>query len=111
MPPIFLSTRSFSLSSFEENGIIFHIIICFVVWNNWNNYFFGYLMIAPLIPIGDTGKVFSLLNIPWVIQVMASIIAIAMVTIILMKSAKQFERYAIEDFGSVEVNRKNGQFH
>lgn len=68
--------------------------------------FFGYLMIAPLIPVGDTGKVFFLLNIPMVVQVMTSIIAIVMVTIILMKSAKQFERYAIEDFGSVKVNRK-----
>lgn len=83
-------------------------ISLFVLWFGITGIitFFGYLMIAPLIPIGDTGKVFSLLNIPWVIQAITSIIAIAMVTIILMKSAKQFERYAIEDFGSVEVNRK-----
>ena len=68
--------------------------------------FFGYLMIAPLIPVGDTGRVFSLLGVPIVIQVVFSIIAVFCVTLILMKSTKYFERYAIEDFGSLSTNRK-----
>ena len=72
--------------------------------------FFGYLMIAPLIPIGDTGKVFLLLNVPMFIQIICSILAIGIVTIILVKSAKQFERYAMEDFGSISVNRKQWSF-
>ncbi|WP_452222787.1 hypothetical protein [Lacinutrix chionoecetis] len=68
--------------------------------------FFGYLMIAPIIPIGDTGKVFSMLNIPMIIQVIISILALLVITILLMKSTKQFEKYAIKDFGDIKTNRK-----
>lgn len=68
--------------------------------------FFGYLMIAPLIPVGDTGKVFSLLNIPMWLQIIISIFAIIAITIILIKSTNQFEKYATEDFGSIKINRQ-----
>jgi len=68
--------------------------------------FFGYLMIAPIIPIGDTGKVFSMLNIPMIIQVIISILALLVITILLMKSTKQFEKYAIKDFGDIKTNRQ-----
>ena len=68
--------------------------------------FFGYLMIAPLVPIGDTGKVFRILNIPMLIQIACAILAIVLITLILIRSTVLFERHAIEDFGSTEVNRK-----
>jgi hypothetical protein len=68
--------------------------------------FFGYLMIAPLIPIGDTGKVFLMLNISLIVQIIISIIALVTITILLMKFTKQFERYAIDDFGDIKTNRK-----
>ena len=72
--------------------------------------FFGYLMIAPLIPIGDTGKVFSLLNIPMIVQIIVSLLSIASITLILIKSTTQFERYAIEEFGSIKRDRKRWSF-
>ena len=72
--------------------------------------FFGYLLIAPLIPVGDTGKVFKLLNIPMYAQIICSVIAITLVTIFLIKSSKEFEKYAVEDFGSLRTNRKKWSF-
>lgn len=72
--------------------------------------FFGYLMIAPIFPFGDTGKVFDLLNIPTWIQTIISIISIIIFTIIMIKSTKEFEKYAIDDFGSTIKNRKKWAF-
>ncbi len=68
--------------------------------------FFGYLMIAPVIPVGDTGKVFSMLNISLIFQIIISILAVVTITILLIKSAKRFERFAIEDFGNTKTTRK-----
>ena len=68
--------------------------------------FFGYLMIAPLVPVGDTGKVFSLLHVPISIQLFVSIVAVVSITFILMKCTVEFEKYALQDFGNVRMNRK-----
>ena len=72
--------------------------------------FFGYLFIAPLIPFGDTGQVFHLLKVPFTLQLIISILAVILLTIILMKSTVTFERFAEEDLGSTKQNRKRWAF-
>ncbi len=72
--------------------------------------FFGYLIIAPVVTVGDTGKVFNLLNIPISIQIIIAILSLFTITIILIKSTPEFERYAWEDYGSIQKNRKKWSF-
>lgn len=67
--------------------------------------FCGYMMIAPLIPVGDTGKVFALLGVPMMIQVVVAVLSLVAVTLFLIKSTSHFERFAIEDFGSTKATR------
>lgn len=59
--------------------------------------FMGYLMIAPFIPVGDTGKVFSILGVPHMIQLGLAIFAAIALTIIFISSARLFEPFVGED--------------
>lgn len=68
--------------------------------------FFGYLMIAPMVPMGDTGKVFYILKVPILVQIAIALFAIVGITIILIKSTTLFERYVIEDSMKIKETRK-----
>lgn len=72
--------------------------------------FFGYMMIAPLVIIGDTGKVFQILGVPFIIQIVFAILSLIVITVILIRSTRLFEKYAIETFGSIKENRKKWAF-
>ena len=58
--------------------------------------FFGYMMIAPFSTIGDTGKIFQLLEIPMIWQVLISIASLILFTLLLMRFHLDFERFVPE---------------
>ncbi len=59
--------------------------------------FFGYIMIAPIIKDGDTGFVFQQLGIAIWIQISAAILSIIAITLILMRTVKNFEQFVSLD--------------
>jgi len=63
--------------------------------------FFGYVMIAPIIKVGDTGFVFEKLGVPMWFQIFLAIIAVVAITLILMRTVKDFEQFIDQE----EVNR------
>ncbi|MDB4293638.1 hypothetical protein N9954_09555 [Maribacter sp.] len=67
--------------------------------------FFGYLMISPIVPFGDTGKVFSIFNIPVVLQIIISIVSVVAITLILMRSVRLFEKFISGDLNAVKKVR------
>lgn len=68
--------------------------------------FFGYLLISPMIPTGDTGKVMHILGIPLWQQIIISAFSLPAITLILMKATPDFERFSSIDFGDNRTNRK-----
>lgn len=59
--------------------------------------FFGYMMIAPLFTVGDTGKVFQLLEIPMLWQILIAIGSLVLFTILLLRFHLGFEQFIPED--------------
>ena len=85
-----------SVKRFPPNG--------FSLWLLWMGIsgiltFMGYLMIAPLVQVGDTGKVFSILGVPPMIQIGLAILSAIALTIIFIFSARMFEPFVGEDLG------------
>lgn len=85
-----------SVKRFPPNG--------FSLWLLWMGIagilaFMGYLMIGPLMPDGDTGKIYSILGISPTIQIGVAIAAIVSLTIIFIFSARLFEPFVGEDLG------------
>lgn len=68
--------------------------------------FFGYMMIAPISAIGDTGKIFHILNISIIVPAVLAILSLIVLTLILMKSAGFFEKYTVDCFGPNKTDRK-----
>ena len=69
--------------------------------------FFGYMMIAPLFTVGDTGKVFQLLEIPMPWQITIAIGSLILFTILLLRFHLGFERFIPEDIlGDKELRAK-----
>ena len=58
--------------------------------------FFGYMMIAPFSTVGDTGKIFQLLEIPMFWQVLISIVALIVFTLLLFRFHMGFEQFIPE---------------
>lgn len=67
--------------------------------------FFGYLTISPFVPFGDTGKVFSILNVPIFIQIIIAIASVISITVILMNSVILFEKFISENLTKVKEVR------
>jgi hypothetical protein len=67
--------------------------------------FFGYMMIAPLSTAGDTGKIFQLLEIPMLWQVIISISSLLVFTIMLLRFHLDFERFVSENISSGKHKR------
>lgn len=59
--------------------------------------FFGYMMIAPLSSIGDTGKIFQLLEMPIFWQIFIAIISLFFFTYLLTRFHGEFELFIPED--------------
>lgn len=68
----------------------------FLLWMAISGFvmFFGYVMIGPFVPIGDTGKVFALIGLPVWVQILLAILASAFLVVILLISGKKFERFS-----------------
>ncbi len=80
----------------------------FTLWLGINGIlvFFGYLMIAPIMPVGDTGRIFALFDVPVWIQIVVAIVAVISLILFLTRSSSRFEKYASKDFGTISLNRK-----
>lgn len=79
----------------------------FVLWFSVIGFisFFGYLMIAPFIPFGDTERVFNLLEFPFFLQIIIAIIAVITITIILMRFVTSFEQFVSIQFQTIKETR------
>lgn len=69
--------------------------------------FFGYLIIAPIMPKGDTGRVFQLLGVPMMLQVIIAALAIITITFILMRITPKFVHYAETDSEQLDQKKAN----
>ena len=58
--------------------------------------FFGYMMIAPVFTVGDTGKIFRMLDIPILLQIIMAAGSLIFFTILLTRFHKDFERFIPE---------------
>ncbi len=70
--------------------------------------FLGYLMIAPFIAAGDTGKIFSLLEIPIIWQLLAAVIGLGIAIVFLLRIYKGFELFIAEEIASNEKLKRSG---
>ncbi len=55
--------------------------------------FFGYLMLTPLSSVGDTGKVASLLNIPFWGQILIAVSGLLIILLVIFRYASWFGRF------------------
>ena len=71
----------------------------FVLWLGISGLmaFFGYMMIAPFAKVGDTGRIFQLLEIPMVWQIIIALIFLMIFTFMLLHFHNDFERFIYED--------------
>lgn len=58
--------------------------------------FFGYMMIAPLSTVGDTGKIFQLLELQMFWQITIALLALGFFTLLLLRFHKDFEQFVPE---------------
>ncbi|MEM8897816.1 MAG: hypothetical protein AAGC85_06915 [Bacteroidota bacterium] len=85
----------------------------FALWLLWMGItgvlaFMGDLMIGPLMPVGDIGKVYDILDVPPMIQIGIAIFSAMLLIIIFIFSARLFEPFVGEDLGGDK--RKQGQW-
>lgn len=67
--------------------------------------FLGYVMIGPLVPYGDTGKVFALLGVPGWLQWILAAGALVLAFRIVRGTAVDFERHAVATTGDLRHAR------
>lgn len=67
--------------------------------------FFGYMMIAPMFTIGDTGRIFELLEIPMGWQITLASISLLLFTFLLMKFHRYFEHFIPENITDEKTKR------
>ena len=68
--------------------------------------FFGYVAIGPIIPFGDTGRMFSMMSVPIWIQIIIALLSLLSVTLILIKTTKLFETFISGDLSNIKLTRK-----
>ena len=67
--------------------------------------FFGYVIIAPISTAGDTGKIFQLLEIPMIWQIMIAIGGLIFITLLLLRFHRGFERFVPENISDNKLLR------
>jgi hypothetical protein len=67
--------------------------------------FFGYMMIAPIFTVGDTGRIFQLLEIPMLWQIVIAVASLLLFTLLLMRFHKGFEHFIPENIDSKKEMR------
>jgi hypothetical protein len=71
----------------------------FMLWMGLQGYltFFGYLFIAPFFTYGDTGKVFDIIGLPFLVVIAISIFGIVALNFLYKIEAKEFRFYGSEN--------------
>ena len=67
--------------------------------------FFGYMMIAPMFTMGDTGRIFARLEMSMVWQISPAIISLLMFTYLLMKFHGDCEHFISENINDEKTKR------
>lgn len=85
----------------------------FMLWLGMNGIlmFLGYILIAPTVKNGDTGKVFDFLNIPTSISVIITVIAFIIIVKLFSSLSKEFRYYKNKDLFVQTENAKQLFFY
>ena len=68
--------------------------------------FLGYLMIAPFVAVGDTGKIFSLIEMPMVWQLAIMVVSLLVAVLFLLKLHRGYEVFIHEDLQPIDKHKK-----
>jgi hypothetical protein len=81
----------------------------FTLWFGMNNLvvLFGYILIAPFVKNGDTGRVFSYFKIPFFISLLIAITSFYILIKLFKSLSKEFFYYkSTEHFNQIEISKK-----
>lgn len=78
----------------------------FFLWLGLNNLlmFLGYMLIAPFVKSGDTGKVLDFFNVPFYLSILLSILFLIFIIILFKNIVSEFEYYKSEDNFDINSN-------
>ncbi|WP_233901213.1 hypothetical protein [Tenacibaculum piscium] len=85
----------------------------FMLWLGMNGIlmFLGYILIAPTVKNGDTGRVFDFLNIPTSISIIIAVIAFIIIIKLFSSLSKEFRYYKNQDLFVQKENEKQLFFY
>lgn len=80
----------------------------FTLWLGMNNFIilFGYILTAPFIKNGDTGRVFDYYNIPFYIAIIIALISLLIISKIFTNLSKEFAFYKNNELFNKEENSR-----